>query len=65
MIIKIVTDDALSIDRSTVEINGNAYNNVEGLKLVLAKNGNGNLTIQHESGFLEAYQGSKITEDQL
>lgn len=58
MIIKIQVDDTLSPEKAIVEINGNAYKNIDGLKLILAKNGNGNLTIQHQSGFLEAYQGN-------
>lgn len=59
MIIKITTDETFDPINSTIEVNGNIYKNVEGFKLIIAKDSNGNLTIQHSSGYLEAYEGGK------
>lgn len=63
MIIKIVTNDTLDPNESTVEVNGNVYKDFDNLKLILAKDTNGSLVIQHVSGFLEAYKGTKKKED--
>ncbi len=62
MIIQIKTDEALSPEKSVVIINGIEYKNITGLQLRLAKNANGELVIQHEAGYLEAYKAEVIND---
>lgn len=56
MTIEIKTNKSLSPDGSVVIINGITYKDIESLQLRLAKNEMGELTIQHATGFLEAYK---------
>ena len=61
MTIKIITDDTLSPQNTSIEVNGNQYKSIEGMKLIIAKDGKGNLVITHKTGYLEAYKGNSKT----
>lgn len=63
--IKIETDESLDPGKSIVIINGIAYKDIEALQLRLAKNENGELTIQHSTGYLEAYKAEVKNEYEL
>jgi len=56
MIVEIKTNKTLDPRQSVVIINGVEYKNIESLQLRLIKDGRGELTIQHSSGYLEAYK---------
>lgn len=62
MKIEIGADKTLSPEQSTIIINGIQYKDVEALQLRLAKDGKGELVIQHSSGYLEAYKAEVINE---
>lgn len=55
MNVEIISDQILDPNASTVKINGVEYKQVKSLKLVLAKDGMGQLVIEHGSGFVESY----------
>jgi hypothetical protein len=56
MTIKIETDNSLSPENTTVTINGIKYKEFKGLQLKLSKNLQGELTIEHETGYIESYK---------
>jgi translation initiation factor 1 (eIF-1/SUI1) len=62
MIIQIKTDESLDPRKSVVIINGVEYKNIKNLQLRLAKDANGELTVQHDSGYLEAYKAEVIND---
>jgi hypothetical protein len=62
MEITIKTDESLSPEKSVVIINNIEYKNIIGLQLRLAKSANGELVIQHDSGYLEAYKAEVNNE---
>lgn len=62
MNIEIISDQILSPKSSEVKINGVIYKDFKGLQLIIAKDGHGTLTIEHENGFIEAYK-SELGED--
>lgn len=52
----IEADDRLRPENTKITINGIEYKEFKNLVLKVLSNGKGSLTIEHESGYLEAYQ---------
>ncbi len=56
MKIEITTNKSLDPEETIVIINDIKYKDFESLQLRIARNGQGELAIQHTSGYLEAYK---------
>lgn len=59
MTIEIIIDESFDPEHAIIKVNGVTYKTVKNLNLTIASDGNGRLAIEHESGYLEAYQGKK------
>jgi hypothetical protein len=65
MKIIIETDEFLDSKKSVITINGIQYKDVDNMQLRVAQNGNGELVIQHDSGYLEAYKAKQEVNNDL
>jgi hypothetical protein len=63
MKIEITTNDTFDPESTVIVVNGNKYKNTVGLQLKIAKDAHGSLVIEHESGYLEAYQAKEEKKD--
>lgn len=62
MIIEIKTNQTLDPNNSVVIVNGVTYKNFNSLQLRITKDQKGELVIDHESGYLEAYKAEVNNE---
>lgn len=62
MTIEIVTDKSFDPANTIIKVDGVEYKGIKGLQLTIAGNYNGGLTVEHSTGYLEAYKSEAPKE---